>query len=137
MKTNSLLLGVVIVVIVAVVGLVAWDQFGMRDRYTAVYLRTGDLYFGKLVRFPHFGLRQPYLVQITKDGQPNLQRFKNVFWSPEDELKINRDEVVWYTNLSRDSQLVKLFTENPNLTMAPQQETASSSVVQPKEAPKQ
>lgn len=124
MKTNKMLLGAIVVLLVAVVGLVAWNQFGAKQRYTAVFLKTGDLYFGKLVRFPYFGLEQPYLIQITKDGQPNIQRFKNVFWGPEDVMKINREEVVWYTDLSDDSQLAKVFTENPNLAAPAQQQQA-------------
>ncbi len=30
-------------------------------------------------------------------------------------MKINREEVVWYTRLKRDSQLVRLIETNPNL----------------------
>ncbi len=135
MKTNKWLLVAVIVLVVAFLGVVAWKQFGEKEKYTAVFLKTGDLYFGKLVRFPYFGLEQPYLIQITKDGQPNIQRFKNVFWGPEDVMKINRDEVVWYTDLSDDSQLAKVFTENPNLA-APQQQV-QQPVQQPAPQPTQ
>jgi hypothetical protein len=119
MKMNKYLVGVVVVLVVVLVGVVAWKAFGEKETYTAVYLKTGDLYFGKLVRFPYFGLEQPYLITANQDGSPSIQRFKNVFWGPEDVLKLNRDEVVWYTNLSSTSQLAKVFTENPELA-APQ-----------------
>ena len=46
----------------------------------------------------------------------NVQKFSNVFWGPEDFIKINRDEVAWYTKLKSDSQLVRLIETNPDLT---------------------
>lgn len=108
----------VIIVLAAVVGIV-YGVFIAKPKYTAVYLRSGDIYFGKVVHFPHYGLEQPYLLTITKDGQPSLQRFNKVVWQPDDFISINRDEVIWSTTLREDSQLVKTFTENPDL-LAPQ-----------------
>lgn len=145
-KTNKVLLVVVIILLVVLTGFVVWKEVAGKPTYTAVYLKTGDLYFGKLVRFPYFGLKQPYLLQINQTNQQNplsVQRFKNVFWGPEDYLRINRDEVVWYTTLRDDSDLSKVFTANPDLVpqqqpqaVQPQQEVQQQApVTQP--APEQ
>jgi hypothetical protein len=125
-RLNKWLLWVIVVLVVILVILVAWQVFFARSQYSAVYLRTGEVYFGKLVRFPYFGLKNVYSIQATGDQQNPLriQRFTDSFWGPEDRIKINRDEVVWYTELKNESQLNQLFATNPNLVpqqQAPQQ----------------
>lgn len=141
-KTNKILLIIVIVLLVVLTGFVIVREFVGKPTYTAVYLKTGDLYFGKLVRFPYFGLKQPYLLQVNQTNQQNplsVQRFKNVFWGPSDILKINRSEVVWYTTLRDDSDLAKVFTENPDLLPAaqPQQAPVQQQPTTQQQAPAQ
>lgn len=123
-KTNKTLLWVVIILAIILIALVLWQVLFASSSYYAVFLRTGDLYFGQLTKFPSFGLTNVYTIQVTQDPQNPLsvQKFSNLFWGPEDYLKINRDEVVWYTELSPTSQLNQLFTTNPNLV--PQQQGA-------------
>lgn len=118
MKNNKVLVWVVVVLAVALAGVVAWQVWGGESPLYAVYLRTGDLYFGKLVRAPYFGLTNVYLLQVNAANQENpvsVQKFTNVFWSPEDFVKINRDEVVWMTRVSEESQLVQVIRANPDL----------------------
>ena len=83
--------------------------------YTAVYLSTGDLYFGQLRWFPTLALRNVYLLQITQDPQTplSLQKFTNVIWGPENKIKINRDQVVWMSRLRSDSQFVQAIERGP------------------------
>jgi hypothetical protein len=131
-KTNKILLSVVVVLLLVIIGFVVWKEVGGKPSYAAVYLRTGDLYFGKLVRFPYFGLKQPYLLQVNRTNEQNplsVQRFKNVFWGPEDFMKINREEVVWYTSLRSDSELAQVFEKNPDL-IPPQAETPQGGTSQ-------
>jgi len=130
-KTNKVLLIVIVVLLVILAGFVIVKELVGAPTYTAVYLKTGDLYFGKLVRFPYFGLKEPYMLQVNQSNQQNplsVQRFKNVFWGPSDLLKINRSEVVWYTTLRSDSDLAKTFTQNPELV--PQQQQVQQAPVQ-------
>jgi len=119
--TNKFLFLLVVVLIVALVGIVVWQTGMVKGSYYAVYLRTGDLYFGKLVRFPRFGLKNVYLFQVTQNEQSpvNIQRFRDVFWGPEDAISINRDQVMWMAKLRSDGQLSQLLKNNPSL--APQQ----------------
>lgn len=123
-NVNKILLVVVIVLLIALAGVVVWQTWFSSASYYAVYLKTGDLYFGQLSRFPSFGLSHVYLLQVNaqdKQNPVNVQKFSNVFWGPEDFIKINRDEVAWYTKLKSDSQLVRLIETNPDLTASPSQ----------------
>lgn len=114
-KTLFLVVGILVVVFLV---LAVWQFFFAKASYYAVYTRTGDLYFGKLVKFPSFGLKNVYTLQVNTQDQQNpirVQKFSEVFWGPEDYLKMNRDQVVWYTKLKSDGQLSQLLATNPNL----------------------
>jgi len=115
---NKVLLSIIIVLVVALIGIVVYRGWFSESSYYAVYLKTGDLYFGKLQRFPSFGLRNVYLLRVNESDSQNpfqVQRLKDVFWGPEDYLKINDDEVVWITRLDSQGQLAQLLRENPDL----------------------
>lgn len=132
MLNKYLLVGsILLVVAILFVSMFLWKTFTEKQGYTAVLLKTGDLYFGHLVQFPHFGLRQPYLLQVNRDNPQNpggLQRFKNAIWGPEDFMTINRDEVVWTANVRADSNLTTLLDTNPDLLSgAPAQTSPASS----------
>lgn len=117
-NVNKILLAVAIVLLLILVGILVWQNWFSKPVYHAVFLRTGDLYFGQLSRFPSFGLSHVYMLQVNsqnKDNPVNIQKFSNVFWGPEDFMKINRDDVVWYTQLKSDSQLVRVIETNPDL----------------------
>jgi hypothetical protein len=91
---------------------------GTSPQYYALYLRTGDLYFGHLVRFPHYGLKNVYTIQVNQQNAQNplsIRKFTSIFWGPEDYLRINPDDVVWSAALSGNSQLVQLLKNNPEL----------------------
>ena len=114
---NILLIIVSVILGIALAGIVTWRVIDGRNAYHAVFLRTGDLYFGKLVRFPTFGMKNVYFVQATGDQENplSIQKFSNVFWGPEDAIQINKKEVVWTAQVRKDSNLARLLKENPNL----------------------
>jgi hypothetical protein len=120
-KMHRMLVGIVVVLLVVLIVLVALQMLFTKKGYSAVYLRSGDLYFGRMVKFPAFGLKNVYTIQVTQDPQVPLriQKFSDIFWGPEDYLKINPREVVWTTQLKSEGQLYQLLKTNPNLT--PQQ----------------
>ncbi len=122
----------VIVLLVALLGLLVfkWSNGSSKVKLTAVYLRTGDLYFGELTSFPSFGLKHPYLFTVNqqdKQNPVNVQKFSNIFWGPEDFIRINRDEVVWTADLKPDSNLVKLVQTNPDLVPPAQPQTGQGN----------
>jgi hypothetical protein len=117
-NVNKILIIVVVVLLLILVGILVWQNWLSTPAYYAVYLRTGDLYFGQLSRFPSFSLSNVYMLQVNAQNQQNpvnIQKFSNVFWGPEDFMKINRDDVVWYTKLTSDSQLMRVIESNPDL----------------------
>ncbi len=129
-KINIALIIISVILGVALVGVVIWRALEGRETYHAVFLRSGDLYFGKLVRFPTFGMKNIYFVQATGDQENplSIQKFTNVFWGPEDVMQINKKEVVWLTKVRKDSSLARLLKENPNLE---NQETAAPEIPPP------
>ena len=114
---------IVVILAILVVGLYIWRVVANRNAFHAVFLRTGDLYFGKLVRFPKYGLKNIYFIQATGDETSplSLQRFTNVFWAPEDKITINKDDVVWTAKIESESELATLLRTNPSL-LPPQEQ---------------
>lgn len=135
MKNNKVLVGLVVVLAAALAAVIAWQAWGSAAPLYAIYLRTGDLYFGELVRAPYFGLKKVYLLQVNAANEANpvsVQKFTNVFWGPEDFVKINRDQVVWMARVSDESQLTQVIRANPDLVPsaqapAPQAQTPSAT----------
>lgn len=117
-NVNKVLLVIVIILIFVLIGIILKQTiFSKSSSYYAVYLRTGELYFGKLSFFPSFKLKNVYLLQLNAQNNQNpvsIQKLTNVFWGPEDYLKINKDNIVWYTRISPQSQLVSFFEGNLN-----------------------
>lgn len=114
-KVNKILLVVVIILLIALAGVLYWQKGGFGKPYYAVYLNTGDIYFGKISKFPRFHLNDVYFLQRNASDQQNplsLAKFSNAFWGPEDEIYINDEMIVWKAELSENSQLVNYF-KNP------------------------
>lgn len=138
-KTNRILVWALVALVVLLLALLLWQKLWGVPSYYAVYLRTGDVYFGKLVHFPVFGLQQVYLLQANQGNQQNplsVQKFSNLFWGPEDFIRINREEVVWMVRLRSDSQLSQLFAANPNLVSPSQEQGQQTSPPQNLQKPK-
>ncbi len=115
---NKILLTLVIVLFLVLVGLF-FGRGLFTSSWTAVYLQSGDLYFGRLIHFPHYGLTHVYLFQVDKNSTQtpvSVQKFTKVFWGPQDFLSLNRNQVVWTTTLDPQGQLAKLLDTNPDLT---------------------
>lgn len=125
-KVNLVFLIIIIVLILLIAGWGIWKMTS-GSQFSAVYLITGDLYFGKLVHFPSYGMKQVYTIQVTQDEENPLsvQRFRNVFWGPEDFLKINRDQVIWSAGLDSAGQMAQFLEQNPDLM--PQQQQPSQA----------
>lgn len=122
-KINSILLVLVVVLVVALGGVLYWQKGGFEEKYSAVYLNTGDIYFGKLSRFPRMTLTDVWFLQKGSDAQQGfgLSKFEKAFWGPEDEMTINDEIVIWVTELKADSEVVRAI-KNPELMAPAQQE---------------
>lgn len=104
------------------VPLVYSDAFA--SEYYAVFLNNGQVYFGipmKSMR-GEFALRDVYYLQITGDNNAqevlNETRFalaklgSNELHGPTDKLFINKDNVLFYEQLRKDSRVVASIAES-------------------------
>jgi hypothetical protein len=117
-KLNKILLAVVVVLLI-ILAFIIWkpdlSKIVSGQSYYAVYLTSGDLYFGKMVWYRPNVLMDVHVIQTkqaaTKDEQPslNLIKFSDVVWGPFDEMKINEKNILWKTKLSDNSQVVQLI----------------------------
>jgi len=111
-KLNKILLVLVIVLLIALGVVLYWQRGGFKESYWAVYLDTGDIYFGKLHRFPRLSLTDIYFLQRNPDNQQNplsLSKFARAFWGPEDKIYLNEKNIVWETKLSENSQVLQFI----------------------------
>jgi hypothetical protein len=113
----------VIVLLVVIIAALAWYQFGSRPTYYAVYLTSGDIYFGQLSFFPSLRMNDAYLLQVNTQNQQNpysLSAFGAAFWKPAGEVYFNRSRVLWIAPLASDSPVAQAIT-NPSAFSQSQQ----------------
>lgn len=101
--------------------------------YAAVYMTTGDIYFGKFIRFPKPHMTDVWFLQRTT-GQNNQAQFGivpfgNAFWGPVNEVNFNADQILFWASLRNDSQVVKVL-QNPSANANAQQGGAIPSAGQ-------
>ena len=123
---------IVALVVVVIVALGVWLAVSLTasgsgsSEYSAVYLTSGDIYFGKLTWFPHPRLTSVWLLQRTvgEQNQPQLgvAPFTSAFWGPIDEIRLNPKEVIFWTRLRLDSELARAF-RNPASVQPPPPQT--------------
>ncbi len=116
-KINKILFVSLIVLIIILGVVLYWQKVGFEKPYWAVYLSTGDIYFGKLNYFPHFSLSNVwFLRQNSNDAQNPLSvaKLTNAFWGPEDKIYLNKKDIIWKTRLREDSQVLN-FIKNSKL----------------------
>lgn len=99
--------------------------------YVAVYLKTGDLYFGKLSYFPKLKLKEAVVLQATKDGQIQLSPLKTTFWNSKGYLILSRENIVWISPIKKDSpflmQLKSTLSQPVNQNLPSQKPTDVNS----------
>ena len=121
---------IVVVVVLVVIGLGIWlgvwisgaigggaaSNPDAASPYSAVYLTTGDVYFGKLSWFPSPHMTDVWFLQhsTAADGQTQfgVAPFTSLFWTPVDAISFNEKQIVFTTRLKNGSQLVQAI-ENP------------------------
>jgi len=89
----------------------------IENPYYAVYLRSGDMYFGKLSRFPKLTLSDVWYLQRNiedEQGGFNLAKFINMVFGPKDKMEINKENVVWISKLADNSQVVSFILQSKN-----------------------
>lgn len=123
---NLLFLGLIFI---AIFGLLFWQadllSFNIfQNKYQAVFLTNESVYFGKLYRldsqFPI--MKDVYYIRSAandfenfdlKNPREQLQliRLGGEFHSPKNELKINRDRILFIEELTDNSEVVKIIRQ--------------------------
>lgn len=118
---------VVIVLVAAAVLYFSWSGNASSadfkgSQFTAVYLSTGDIYFGKMSWFPTPRMTNVWFLQRGVDAKNQPQYgfapFKGVFWTPIDEINFNPKDIIFWTKVKDGSQLAQALA-NPT-TFQPQ-----------------
>jgi len=132
MDRNKLLMIVLYVILAGGIVFLGWktnwfglsksDDAGKASGYQAVFLTNGQVYFGKLSGMSNqwATLTDIYYLQVQQqvqpkdetaasNEQPNLTLVKlgNELHAPVDEMKINRDQVLFWENLKTDGKVVE------------------------------
>jgi len=81
-------------------------------KWQAVQLINSDVYYGHLKTFPCCKLTDVYYIQQVpaKEGeQPGIQLapLNSMFFGPENVMHLNKDQILWWADLSKDSQIKK------------------------------
>ena len=112
-----------------------------KDKYQAVFLNGGQVYFGKIGDFTsrYMTLTDIYYLRVNQQVQPgsqqtsndvSLAKLGNELHGPEDSMVINRSEVQFWENLKDDGQVVKAITEYKKNPSAANQQPASNTTTQ-------
>jgi len=122
-------IGIVIIIALAVLGWLGWWVYGMfsdgvlRDRYQAVFLSNNQVYFCKLtnVNADYVDCTDIYYLQVQQSVQPadknanpqvSLAKLGSELHGPEDHMRINRDQILFWENLKDDSKVVETIKKN-------------------------
>lgn len=120
---SNKVLSSIIVVLIGILGVGAYILFSQTPKaegYSAVFLTNGQVYFGNIVK-QNSGtivLENIYYLQ-TNTSEPNaevteanmsLVKLGNELHGPTDEMRINRDHVLFTETLRDDSKVVQAIT---------------------------
>lgn len=140
-KRTFIIAAVVVLVVLVAVGVAIGARFAssgsgsgeQESDYTAVYLTTGDLYFGKISWWPKPHLKDVWILNRDTSAEAASQLsvvpFKGVVWGPSDDLYLNPKEIIWWTRLRSDSQIVKAVEGAKTTTVVEGAKTTTSEVV--------
>lgn len=98
------------------------------DRFQAVFLTDGQIYFGKItdVQEEYLTLEEIYYLQVDQQVQPeregeqqqqpnvSLAKLGNELHGPEDQMFINRSQILFWENLKPEGQVTKAITDYVN-----------------------
>jgi hypothetical protein len=120
---------VVVVLVVLGLGAGAYSMMAANagvktGQYQAVFLTNGQVYFGKLASTGdrYAKLSDIYYLQVQQSVQPadsskdqpkvSLAKLGSELHGPEDEMQINRDQILFWENLKDSSKVVTAIKDN-------------------------
>lgn len=119
MSAKKLILFLVLFVLAAALGALLVSLWGgglapgAEEPYYAVQMENGDIYFGKLTRFPRFALRDVYIPQSFSDPTNPLGTSLRVIslsqasiWKAG-SIELNRDKMLSISKVADDSEVMR------------------------------
>lgn len=120
--------GIIVSLIVIVAAFGAYQKQGTTttdvetDKYQAVFMTNGQVYFGKLADVTHTyaDLTDVYYLQVQQAVQPaatdqksqvSLTKLGSELHGPTDKMHISRDQILFWENLKDDSTVVKAIKD--------------------------
>lgn len=124
------LIGAIIVLLITV-AVFTTGVVSQEKTYSAVYMETGDLYFGELHTFPFLYLTNVWYLQGGAGAGVTVSQFTESLWGPTDKMRLNRDKIVWTTTIASTSQLINILKGQ----VAPEQSFQAPSLQGPTQGP--
>jgi len=87
------------------------------QKYQVVQLASGEVYYGKLRTFPSFKLSDVYFIQKTQPANEGEQAgtqllpLSSLFFTPQNTMRLNKGQILWWADLSSDSQILEAIKE--------------------------
>jgi hypothetical protein len=122
---SATILGILLIVAIAIKTTSRENQYVDETKYQAVFLNGGQVYFGKVKNLnnDYVRMRDIYYLQVNQQVQPNaaastaaandvsLVKLGCELHGPQDEMVINREQIVFWENLKTDGQVAKAVAE--------------------------
>lgn len=115
-KLSIYLLAVLVVLIILYLGYAYGKEsfpFSAK-KWQAVQLISGDIYYGELETFPCCELKNVFFVQNIEQGtttNPQLFPLSSLFFAPENNIHLEKSQILWWADLSEESQVLQAFKE--------------------------
>lgn len=121
------------IIFLVIIGYLLYTQNYSKNNNVAVYLSTGELYFGKKVSLLGFKLQSAWLLNKDQEGKYSLQEFSQAAWKPIGLLNISRDKVVFWTEINSTSDISKLISGEKKSSdiQSSSQDSNSNSIPEP------
>jgi hypothetical protein len=87
-----------------------WQWLGLKKNvYHAIYMRSGDIYFGVLTRSSKLMLSNAYaLIRDNNERSPyQIIKITDMAWGPAGSLELNEKQVLWIAELAADGTVMK------------------------------
>ena len=130
-------LGLGLLVLVSGLVYLGWRMATNRESYYAVYLETGEIYFGKFKAFPIPSLSDVWILQGDSENRLALNPLSASVWQPK-TLKLNPFKIVFLAKVADDSPVARTLRKGatavaptssnlPSLEVSPTPEGESGS----------
>ncbi len=100
------LIALIVLAIILLGAIITTALYFLHRPYMAVFLTTGDIYFGRTSLFPRVVIERPWFLRRAEDGSLSLENFSDAIWMPSGGMKINREKIVFMSRLSSESPVI-------------------------------